>query len=456
MHLMTAARLRFLVLALTAAVAACSAHGAGSSYVPQSDRMGASLAAATSPSPSPTPKAPPLVHAPCAVPAGLGAPLHGALKVETAFGQLLLNTKGTRFSAPFVLLGGAGGQHVYAAQSGTVTYYPNLVGSDGTAYGRGAIITNTANTAQTLYAPLDFKATPKSRKIAAGAALGIAKGSLYFQYASCVSLECVLTASKAANPCGIANDATGTISVIPAIVGINTMLDTFKLDGTAFPTSAPGGVVGTPLQLSVPTVVAPHTFHFLVKEFRNPGDAWSPYYIVLCGNVAFASGPARYAGPFQFLSTASLPNLIFFRDPGAQGASLTAPLPVYGNACPAPLPANLSNLYAPIFNERGQSNWGWWCCYPGNDTMNELSSNPAVVTVTPSSVPILPVAPSPSNSPSSGDVYVITAASPGIAKITSSFGGPTPAPAPTPSPIIVTVNPTPSPAPAPTPMPNSI
>jgi hypothetical protein len=131
-------------------------------------------------------------------------------------------------------------------------------------------------------------------------------------------------------------------------------------------------------------------------------------------------------------------------------------LPIYGNACPAPLPANLSNFYAPIFNERGQSNYGWWCCYPGNNTMNLVSSNPDVVTVAPSSVPILPVAPTAPSTPSPSDVFVFTAASPGIAQITSSFGGPTPAPAATPSPIIVTVNPTPSPAPAPTAMPNSL
>lgn len=452
----------FLVLCAFAALAAC-----GQRISPASDVVPAAF-----PAPH-TFDAAKMTHAPCAISAPLHSPVKGTPPIVVAFGELRMTSSKVRYAFPGVAFAYHGGKYVFAATSGKATYFANVTGLG------PAIVIRTQSGVETLYAGFGhavkaFLKTPH-RKVKAGQVIAIAGAQpLLFEYALTGN---VLGAGTQTNPCGSGSDsASGTISVMPAVTAVYARFHTLEVDGTPLPPvtysggSYPAGSpdVATPAILSVANVVVAHSAAATVYEHS---DVFSDYYVVLCGNVVFATGPARYhqfayphptSSPAMPLASPSLPPLVFFRDAGELGKTLTAPLPApYNLACPAPAPANFYLFTAPVFNQVGQQKYVYYTANtpaPGStstplagDTVTFSASDADVVTVNPVSPSPLPVfATAPPVWPPPGPRGHITAAAVGTATITvtdSSCACPD-------APIAVTVNPTPTPAEIPTPIPN--
>lgn len=451
----------FLILCALAALAACGQRmSPGTGFTPATG------------TPAWTYDAAKLVHAPCAIVSPLRSPVKGMPAIVVAFGELRMNSAKTRFAFPGVEFAYHGGKYVFAATSGTATYRSNVTGIG------PAIVVKTQSGVETLYAgfarPVKALLKTSHRQVKAGQAIAIAGTQpLRFEYALAGN---VLAAGTQTNPCGSGNDsASGTISVMPVDVAVYARFHTLALDGTplppttypsaAYPAGSPD--VATPSNLTVGSVVVAHVAASTVYEHS---DVFSSFYVVLCGNVVFATGPARYheftypnptGSPALPLVAPSLPPLVFFRDAGELGKSLVAPLPApYSRACPAPPPANLYAFATPVFNWIGQSKYVYYVAnQPSppatpvpNDTVTFSSSSTTIVTIVPSSPSPLPVfqyAPSSAWPPPSPRADM-AATGVGIATITVLDSSCTCNDAP----ITVTVNPTPTPAEIPTPIPN--
>jgi hypothetical protein len=407
-----------------------------------------------------------LLHAPCTIVPALHSPVDGKPSIATAFGQLVISGAGVRSAFAGVEFEYHGGKRVLAANAGRAAYFPNLSG-----YGQAIVVKSKSGT-QTLYTGF-ARPVPALRgshvTVKAGETIAHAgTAPLRFEYAPAGN---VLAAGTQSNPCGSGSSASsGTISVMPADVAVYARFHALALDGTPLPVGAyPAGSpdVATPAELAVANVLAPHAAAGSVYEHS---DVFSSFYVVLCGNVVFATGPARYQGPFPYpnptasssapLVTPSLPPLVFFRDPGRLGKSLVKPLPSpYGRACPAPAPANIYVFGSETFNEAGQTRYViYWAnspapgtTPPANDTVTFSSSNTGVVTMDPASpspLPVFSTEPPPWPPPSPrAEMRAIGVGSATITVVDASC--------PTcDAPISVTVNPTPTPAPIPTPISN--
>ncbi len=400
-------------------------------------------------------------HAPCTISPPLHSPVKGTPPIVVAFGELLMNSAKTRYAFPGVEFAYHGGKYVFAATSGNATYLPR-------AAGRGpAIVIKTSNGAETVVSgfahPVESFLKTSHRRVKAGQVIAIAgMQPLRFEYSPAGK---VLDAGTQANPCGSgSNTASGTISVMPSNVAVYARFHALSLDGIPespgpYPSGSPD--VGTPSKLLVDDVVVAHS---AVASVYEHSDVFSEFYVVLCGNVVFAKGPARYAGPFTYanptaspaapLVTPSLPPLVFFRDAGELGKTLLTKLPApYGRPCPAPAPGNFYTFAAPVFNWIGQSKYAYYTAnsQATGDTVTFAVSLPRVVTVNPASPSPLPVFPTiPPAWPPPSPRADITATGVGNAEITvydSSCQC-------TDAPISVTVKPTPTPAEIPTPIPN--
>jgi hypothetical protein len=433
-------RLRFLAFALVAAGAACSAHMSGGA-LPSSGTFADTDGRATA-------TAGPLVHAPCTIHDGFKSPLAGKLTVVSAFGELT-SDKGLRSVTPGVGLATKVGQIVHAAQAGRAVYLlvrrgvqeVTVTATDGTKVQYEVLLDKNGNGKP--FKPHHVKAFEPLGQSAAT--------TLHFK----ITVPSAVAGAPATqlNPCGPADGATGTISLLPVDAATDAVFATFTLNGVLLPATAPGGLVATPATLSVTQVVPRSSYGFTTYQY---GAVPGSYYVVLCGNVVFATGPnLRYAGPIPVPATTSapfkLPALVFFRDPGAESALLTEPLPsAYGApAQPCPGPAPPSTQYGNwVLNAIGQSVIGEWSGSTGTVAMTV--TNPSVATVTPNPAPVdLTPPPYP---PPPGTYFSITAAGIGTTSITNvnTVTGATPAA------ISVTVLATPTPAPAPTPLPNTL
>ncbi len=430
-------RLRFLALVLVATGAACGAHQGGA-MLPS---PGFALRAAKA---TPTPKPTPVPHAACAIRSGFIAPLIGKLVVDTAFGQLE-EADGVRMAASGVDLATTKLHHVRAAQTGKLRYYRSVHG-----YQDAAVIT-AKDGVQTLYAPLYFaKTPPKNRNIRAGEVLG-RTGSRTLHFEITDGTDPSDPAGEQLNPCGNADGATGTMSIVTTGADVNVTFTTFELDGVAFPTAAPSGLVTTPVTMTVAKVGPPHSWGFGTTEFGvTPGS----FNIVLCGNVVFQTGDPRFT--LQISPTSgkfTTPPLVFFRDAGSPSTNnLMENLPpLFNRPCPAPPPVS-GSVYDLIMTvgQIAQGNWTTTDAAP--ESMSMTSGAPTIASVSPSPGPVPILTSPPPYPPVPGDYYTINASAVGTAVITD-INITTMVTA---SPIAVTVRPTPTVAPWPTPMPNSV
>ena len=375
----------------------------------------------------------------------------------------MVDRSGTRFAYPAVALKYGAHKHVYAAVAGTARYYPALAG-----FGK-AIVIRTSGGAEVLYAgfaaPKGILAKRGSMRVKAGEVVAFSgASSLRFEYAPSGGVR---NAGTQVNPCGTgaSNGASGSIGVMPTSVPIEVRFHSLTLDGVAvspgpYPAASPD--VLTPQTLTAASTAVAHTIAASVYE---PGDSFGSYYVVLCGNVVFATGRhARYAGPFTFAddgtsaSPSPLPNLVFFRDPGDQGASLIEPLPQpWGKACPAPPPAYVynDNFAAPVFYWVGQSKFLYYWSINGQSGDNVILSSSAasIVAVSPASPSPLPVFATepPAWPPPSPRAEVVST---GVGTATIDQWDTSCGCYDSPNPIVVTVVPTPTPAPVPSPLPN--
>lgn len=405
-------------------------------------------------------------HAPCTIAGGLHSPVKGTPVVATAFGQLEQTASGTRYAFPAVVFTYQKNRTILAALTGTAYSSKHFRGVSG-----AAIVIRAGSGAEVLYSGF---ASSRLRKrviaVKAGWPIAYSGGSFQLTYFPNGNFQ---TNGIAANPCGNSNGSSGTIGIMASDVAVQARFHSLALNGVEltpgpYPTSPD---VLTPSSLSAANVTATQNLGATVYERSAlPSD----YYVVLCGNVAFATGPhLRYAGPFADPDAASsprplvtpspLPKLVFFRDPGSFGSSLTEPLPApWSNACPAPAPAFTYGYPAIVFNEVGQTEWAyfWWLppstppspapTPPSNATVTLTSTSAAVATASPGIVPMYatqpPAWPPPSNH------TTIVAVGTGYATV---YGSPSPnCNCQSPAPIGVTVNPPPTPAPVPTPVPN--
>ncbi|HKE36997.1 MAG TPA: M23 family metallopeptidase, partial [Candidatus Baltobacteraceae bacterium] len=282
----------FLVLCALAALAACGQRTSpGSDLTPAVVRAPAFDDAR-------------LAHAPCAIVPMLHSPIKGTSAIVVAFGELRMNSAKTRYAFPGVEFAYHGGKRVLAATGGKATYLGEVSGLGQT------IVIQTQSGVQTLYAGFAHpaKAFLKNRhqRVKPGETIALAgMQPLRFEYAP---LGDVTSAGTQSNPCGSgSNAASGTISVMPADVAVYARFHTLSLDGTAespgpYPSGSPD--VSTPSNLFADDVVAAHDAVVSVYEHS---DVFSEYYVVLCGNVVFAKGPARYAGPFPYADPTASP-----------------------------------------------------------------------------------------------------------------------------------------------------
>jgi len=395
--------------------------------------------------------------------AGLTSPVSGKPVVATAFGELLATSKGTRYAYSAVDFAYPAKKNVLSAMTGTARYYPALPN-----FGRALVVTG-AHGAQTLYAGISkVKLALKDGRahVVAGHAMALSSGPvLRFAYAPKGN---VVAASARGNPCGAGNaTASGTVSVMPANVAVYARFHQMTIDGVPvspgpYPSGNPD--VATPLTISTTGVTSAST---LLPTVYEDSDTWSSYYVVLCGNAVFATGAhERYAGPFPYAESNSyvvdavpspLPQVVFFTDPGNNGAQLTEQLPQQtgqsaATACPAAPPPDFYVQYRVTFNEVGQTYWAYfWCSLP--DSITLTSADTSVATVSPS--PLQDYSSPQPDWPPPAQRADFTAKSAGSTQI--SVDDPNcPAPAPTGNgtPFAIVVNPTPSPAPLPTAIPN--
>jgi hypothetical protein len=398
-------------------------------------------------------------HAPCTIGNGLKSPVSGTPKIAIAFGQLMLDSQNSRFANPGIAWVVKPGKDIHAATSGKATYDAK----------QSTIVVKSSTGVETLYAGFGRpvrKLLHSSLKVKAGQTIAVS-GSLYFRFQYAPSGN-VLQAGTQANPCGsgASNGASGTISVMPQSIPVYVRFHALTFDGVPIaPGPYPSGNpdVATPQTLTAANVTATNT---IVPTVYEHSDVFNGYYVVLCGNVVFATGKNwRAAGPFPYpsptsgssapLVTPSLPPLVFFRDPGAQGKSLAAPLPApWSQGCPAPAPATLYVFSNPVFHWIGQTKYMYYTANGGQsgDNVYFSSSSANVVSVNPASPSPLPVfATAPPAWPPPSPRADIAATGVGTATITVNDASCTC----TDPPIDVTVSPTPSPAPVPSPLPNT-
>ncbi len=392
---------------------------------------------------TPTPKPTPIPHAACTIRSGFTAPLD-KLVVETAFGQLE-TIGGVRSAASGVDLATTRLSHLRAAQTGKLRYYRSFRG-----YHNVAVITAKGGV-QTLYAPLYFPKGPlKTRNVRAGEVLGEAgTRTLHFEITD--GTDPSNTADEQLNPCGDADGATGTMSIVSVGPEVNVTFTTFALNGVAFPTPQPGGFVTTPVTMSVGKVGPSYGWSFGTLQY---GVTTGGFYIVLCGNVAFQTGKnPRSTVLIPATGTVKVPPLVFFRDAGPASNDLTAGLPPSGlRACPAapPVSGTTSNVVMSI-GQIAQGNWSTPNPSPSPQWMSMTSGAATIVSVFPSSTPAAVLSTPPPYPPPAGDYYTLTAKAAGTTVITDINV----TVSVTASPIAVTVLATPTVAPWPTPMPNS-
>lgn len=443
-------RSNWVALLAVCALAACASQNAGT--VPSGPRAFASIPIRASAT---------VTHAACTLAPGLKIPLTGTPVVATAFGQLMVDAQGTRYANPSVIFKYAAGRRVYASTGGVAHWYPALAG-----FGKTIVIHN-ASGVETLYGDLERATITFSKHGIAGVKAGqqialSGASNLPFEYARSGS---VIAAGTQNNPCGsAANDgASATIDVMPQNVAVYARFHALSVDGVAespgpYPVSSPD--VATPATIASAHVVTPSTLAATVYE---RSDVWSNYYLVLCGNAAFATGPARYAGPFTYdenntyvvQAQPSPPPVVFFRDAGDQAAALTAPLPQQAGVpapaagCPAAPPANVYVGTSLTYNQVGQTSWVYYWCNIAPDSVTFTSNDPEVAIATPSPLTDYP-APQPNWPPPINHTDFIAkgigSATIAVADVQCALSND--------KPINVVVNATPSPAPAPTPMSN--
>jgi hypothetical protein len=440
----------FLLIALVAALAAC-AQQASTPLVPQTELSPYGLAAQR------------LAHAPCTIAAGLVAPVHGPLTIATAFGQLMETPRGVRYAYPGIALTAGAGKPVLAALSGRARYASNVAGF-------GPAIVVTASTGQELlYASFAHPIHELMRtniRVKAGEKIAVT-GNLHLRFFYAAAGN-VAKPGTQTNPCGASYGAGAQISVMPQLVSVEARFHALSVDGSPVPTGPypqESPDVSTPANLAVTSVVAAHEVTGTVYEHS---DTFAGYYIVLCGNAVFATGHARYAGPFPYpnptaaatppAAAPSLPRVVFFRDAGKYGVQLLAPLPApYAHACPAPPPANTYVFGNYVFGEPGQTKFVYyWLTTPTpspvpTDFVSFSSSETTIVTVSPASpspVPVFSTRPAPWPPPSPREEITATGTGATTIVVTDSSCQCTDAP------LQITVNATPTPAPVPTPIPN--
>lgn len=405
--------------------------------------------ATPTPKMTPTPKPTPIPHAACTIRSGFIAPLIGKLVVDTAFGQLE-TVKNVRSASSGVDLATTKLHHVRAGQNGRVRYYRSYRG-----YPDAAVVT-AKDGVEMLYAPLSFaKIPPKNRSIRAGEVLG-RTGSRTLHFEITDGTDPSDTADEQLNPCGNADGATGTMSIVPSssdtpAADVNVTFTTFDLDGVAFPTSAPGGIVTTPVTMAVTKVGPLHSWGFGTKQF---GVTTGSFNIVLCGNVVFETGDPRFSVTIPATGgNITLPHLVFFRD---AGSSLTNNLmetlpPSFKVPCPAPPPV-AGSTYNLIMTVGQIAQGDWTTTDTTQESMSMTSGAPTIASVSPSPGPVPILTSPPPYPPLPGDYYTINAIAVGTTVITNMNVTTSVAA----SPIAVTVRPTPTIAPWPTPLPNSM
>jgi hypothetical protein len=213
----------------------------------------------------------------------------------------------------------------------------------------------------------------------------------------------------------------------------------------------------TPSSISTATV---NTATTVVPSVYEGGDSWGNYYVVLCGNAAFATGHERWAGPYTYTESPSavvytipspLPAVVFFTDPGQNGPQLREPLPQPSGKptaapCPAAPPADLYNFPTLTFNEVGQTEWVDYWCATSPDTVTFTPGDPSIVTVSPSPLTVYS-SPQPAWPPPPNHADFVAKAIGSTQIVVSDTLCPN-----SDTPFSVTVLPTPSPAPVPTPM----
>jgi hypothetical protein len=448
---MLSTRIVALCVCLLAAIAGCQARS-GTNLIPPG---------ALRPSSAQIPET--LVHAPCTLLGLLKRPTATAPIVTLAFGQLMekrVNKVPTRYASTGVRFANASGKRVLASTGGVARGYADLPG-----YGQ-TIVVRTASGAETLYGDLSSFAIhfPKDNRVSVKAGQVIAysgKTNLAFAYAPSGG---VLGDGTQINPCGTgsSNGAAATINLLPANIAVYARMHSLSVDGVMqspgpYPAGNPD--VATPSTIVSANVAKPTTLGTTVYE---RSDQWSDYYVVLCGNAVFATGPARYAGPFSYpwndvqvpLATPALPKVVFFRDAGTQGNSLVMQLPApspepNGAPCPAPPPANTYTYTSTTFYAPGQTVWLRYVSNNGQsgDTVAFTSDDATVAIASPS--PLSVYATSPPAWPPGNHTNLIAKAtgSTTISVYDSSCGCSDPS-------IAITVVATPSPAPVPTPIPN--
>ncbi|MBV8654508.1 MAG: peptidoglycan DD-metalloendopeptidase family protein [Candidatus Eremiobacteraeota bacterium] len=396
----------------------------------------------------------------------LHSPVHGALVVATAFGQLMQSAGGTRYAYPAISLAYKAGKPVYSALEGRARYVEREPG-----FGPAILVTAKSG-AQVLYASFARpirELAHTSIRVKAGQQIAVSgRSHLRFVYAPGGS---VTSTGAQANPCGsgASNGASATISVMPESVAVTTRFHAVSVNGTPlppgpFPSGSPD--VPTPEGISAANVVSVQAVAPTIYEHS---DTFASFYVVLCGNAVFATGHPRYAGPFPYPSpfasstppavAPSLPPIVFFRDAGAYGTQLVEALPApYARACPAPPPANTYTFTAPVFGQPGQTRYVyyWLNTLPPSpvptDYVTFNVSDAKVVTMNPASPSPLPVfsaqpAPWPPPSPR-GEMTAVGTGAATIQVQDALCNCPDAA-------INVTVLATPVPAPIPTPLPNT-
>lgn len=381
-----------LMLALgLAALAACAMRGGSPMPPSATDAVAPSLRDAASTIP----------HAACSPPTGLVSPIAGTPVVGTAYGQLIQPANAARYAFTGVTFAYPSGKKVFAATSGTATYYADLK-----PYGAAIVIKSTSG-AETLYASFARSVLKLSKKhtakVKAGQEIAVSgKSDLLYEYAPAGN---IVEAGAQSNPCGTSNGASGSISIMPSAVAVYARFHTLAVNGAPiaagpYPSGDPD--VPTPSTISAANTDQPAT---IAATMYERSDVSSGYYVVLCGNAVFKTGNARYAGPFTYtqgttsVTTAvpsPLPQVVFFRDPGTQSTSLIETLPApYNQACPAPPPANVYVFASPTFYQIGQTEFAYYTSNTGQsgDTVMFTSSSTTVVTASPSPLAVFATAP---------------------------------------------------------------
>lgn len=447
----------FLLLALFAVLAACAQESLPPGPRGTNESYARSFSATA--------------HASCTIASGLVAPVRGTLRIAIAYGQLMLSAKSVRYAYPAIGLEGPAGKAVLAAFDGRARYVANEPG-----FGPSIVLTSKSG-AQALYASFGRPIPALMRgaiRVRAGERIATS-GLKHLRFAYAPAGK-VTGAGTQINPCGsgASNGAGVSVSLMPLDVAVTARFHALALDGTPVPAGPyPSGSpdVPTPVDVAVASVVSAHA---LAPSVYEQSDTFSEFYVVLCGNAVFATGHARYAGPFPYPHptassappqvTPSLPPVVFFRDAGTYGSDLIEPLPApYSRPCPAPPPANIYTFTAQVFGQVGQTNFMYyWLVTPTpspsaspapapTDFVTFKGYDTSVVTITPSPSPLPVFSTQPPAWPPPSPRAEMRAAGVGTTTIEVDDS----ACMCTDHPITVTVKATPTAAPVPTPLPNT-